>query len=366
MVACDNALAKTAFMPLFNIQPDERTARLITVVVLLVQVGLVLASTRLASIINSSAVVMELVIVAALGVALIIAVLVSGGGSVGNLVSRGVAQGSSDYFDVGGGLMAAMIMGLATLVGFDAAANLAEEAEDPHRSVPRAVVGSVVAAGVLGLAFLITLTVVIKDIPRVTPSDSPVATVVRDQLGSSTERIFLVAITLAFFGAGIAVMTACSRLVFAMARDGRFPAHGLMRRVNPRTHTPIPATVLVFVVGVVLIVALPGFALLKLIIASTILPKIIYGSTIVLYLVVRKRLGRREGALVWVACVLFVLRVPREALVPDLIVVGLVAAGALFLLGLLTFHREVLEVEPGEASVSGPEGPAVAGSPEPG
>ena len=68
----------------------------------------------------------------------------------------------------------------------------------------------------------------------------------------------------------------------------------------------------------------------------------------------------------WVACVLFVLRVPREALVPDLIVVGLVAAGALFLLGLLTFHREVLEVEPGEASVSGPEGPAVAGSPEPG
>ncbi|MER6561376.1 hypothetical protein ABT300_27335 [Streptomyces sp. NPDC001027] len=39
-----------------------------------------------------------------------------------------------------------MITGLATLVGFDSAANLAEEAKDPHRTVPRAIVGSVVAA----------------------------------------------------------------------------------------------------------------------------------------------------------------------------------------------------------------------------
>ena len=64
--------------------------------------------------------------------------------------------------------MLAMIMGLATLVGFDAAANLAEEAKDPFRSVPRAIVGSVVAAGVLGLLFLIALTVAIDDIPAVT------------------------------------------------------------------------------------------------------------------------------------------------------------------------------------------------------
>jgi amino acid transporter len=365
VVGVDDALAHTAFMPLFDMRPDETTARVITIVVLLIQVLLVLASTRLASVINSSAVAIELVIVIALGIGLIIALIVSGTGSEQNLVSRGVTQGSSDYLAVGGGLMGAMIMGLATLVGFDAAANLAEEAKDPFRSVPRAIVGSVVAAAVLGLGFLITLTLAIKSVPRVTFSDSPVATIIRDQLGSATERIFLVAITLAFFGAGIAVMTACSRLVFAMSRDGRFPGHTLMRRVHPRTHTPIPATVLIFVVGVVLMVALPGAALLKLIIASTILPTIIYGGTIVLYLAVRKRLGRREGAfnlgrfelpvaigsLAWVVCALFVLTVPGEALVPDLIVAGLLAAGGLFLLGLLTFRREVLEVESGETTV---------------
>lgn len=129
--------------------------------------------------------------------------------------------------------MLAMIMGLATLVGFDSAANLAEEARDPFRTVPRAIVGSVVAAGVLGMLFLITLTVAIDDIPRVSAEGSPVAAIMRDQLGPAMERTLLVAIAIAFFGAGIVVMVACSRLVFAMSRDARFPAHRLMRRVNP-------------------------------------------------------------------------------------------------------------------------------------
>lgn len=40
-----------------------------------------------------------------------------------------------------------MIMGLATLVGFDSAANMAEEARDPFRSVPRAIVVLYLAVG---------------------------------------------------------------------------------------------------------------------------------------------------------------------------------------------------------------------------
>jgi amino acid transporter len=377
VVAADNALAKTAFMPLFNMQPNERMARLITLVVLLIEVLVVVASTRLASMINSSAVALELVLVLGFSIALIVAVIVTGHGSEGNLVSRGVAP-RSDYFAIGGGLMDAMILGLATLVGFDSAANLAEEAKDPFRSVPRAIVGSVVAAGVLGLLFLIALTVAIKSIPRVTGSDSPVAQIVGDHFGAGTEKIFLIGITLAFFGAGIAVMTGCSRLVFAMSRDARFPAHRLLRRVNPHTHTPIPATFLIFVVGVVLMVALPGAALLKLIISGSIMMPVIYGATIVLYLVVRKRLDRREGAfnlgrfelpvaisaLVWVVCALFVITVPAESFIPDMIVIGLVLAGGLYLLGVLLFRRGVLDAEPGDGGVvegyAVPDGPTAA------
>lgn len=170
VVAVDNALASQAFMPLIGMGPDEDTARVITLVVLLVQTVLAVASTRLVSLINTVAVGLELALVVVVVIALVIAVAVTGDGAVGNLTSRGVVEHAPGYFAVGGGLMLAMIMGLATLVGFDSAANLAEEAKDPFRTVPRAIVGSVVAAGVLGMLFLITLTVAIDDIPASAPT----------------------------------------------------------------------------------------------------------------------------------------------------------------------------------------------------
>jgi amino acid transporter len=365
VVAADDALASDAFMPMAGMAPNEDTARLITVAVLGIQAVLAIASTRLVSMINATAVGLELFLVVVVAIALIVAVLVTDTGSAANLTSRGVAVNAPNYFAVGGGLMFAMIMGLTTLVGFDSAANLAEEAKDPYRSVPRAIVGSVVAAGILGLLFLITLTIAIDDIPGVSASDSPVAMIMRDQLGSEMEKTLLVAVTFAFFGAGIVVMTACSRTVFAMSRDARFPAHRLLRRVNPRTHTPVPATILIFVLGVVLMVALPGAALLKLIEASTILPAIIYGFTVVLYLAVRKRLDRKKGAfdlgrfelpvaigaLVWSVAALFALVSPPAAIVPVLVVVGLLIVGALYFLRMLIFDRETLETEPGDVSV---------------
>ncbi len=208
VVAVDFALASQAFMPLAGIEPDERTARLITLLVLLIQAVLAIASTRIVSLLNGAAVGVDLALVV-LTVALIVAVLVTPPIS---LPSAGF-DARDDH-------------GTGNPRRFDAAAYLAEEAKDPFRSVPRAIVGSVVAAAVLGLVFLIALTVTIRDIPAITADGSPVAAIM----------------------------------------------------------------------GVMLMVAMPGAALLELITAGTILPAITYGSTIVLYLAVRKRLDRRTGA----------------------------------------------------------------------
>lgn len=362
VVALDNALASQALMPLFGIPASENTARMITVAILVIQAVLVIASTRLLGLITSSAVGIELAIVVVLVIALAVVMLFTGSGDLGNLTSRGIAAADPNYYAVGGGLMAGMIMGLTTLVGFDSAANLAEEAKDPFRSVPRAIVASVVAAGVLGLLFLIALTVAIKDIPAVSASGSPVAVIIRSQLGPITERILLAGLAFAMFGAGMVIMAACSRQVFAMARDKRFPAHGLMRKVNQRTQTPVPATILILAVGLVLMLVLPGDALVQLIVASTILPALIYGAIVILYLAVRKRLGHKDGgfslgrfempvaiaALIWEAFVLFVLVTPGDATIPTLIVLGLILAGGVYFAYMLIFHREVIDTEPGE------------------
>jgi amino acid transporter len=365
VVAIDNALASQALMPLLNIPADEDTARWITVAVMPLQAVIAILSVRLVAMINSAAVGLELVIVLVLGIALVIAVAVSGRGSVANLTSQGVAENAPNYFGVGGGLMLAMIMGLATLQGFDAAANMAEEAKNPFRDVPRAMVGSVVAAGALGMLFLIALTIAIDDIPRVTAAQSPVAVIMLDQLGPVVQRCLLVAIVFAFFGGGLVMMVACSRIIFAMARDDRFPASRLMRRVNPTTKTPIPATVLILVVGVVLMIGMPGAALLELLVAGSITPAMLYTMTVVLYLAVRKRFVRREGAfdlgradlpvavsaLIWMGLVLFVLIAPATSIVPVIIVGALIVFGAIYFGYLWFFRREVLETEPGKVEM---------------
>jgi amino acid transporter len=361
VVAIDNAMASQCLMPLFNMAPSEVTARLITVVLMVIQAVIVIASTRIVGLTNSLAVGVELAIVVVLGIALAVAVVLTGHGSTQNLFSQGIAAGAPNYFALGGGLMASLIMGLSTLVGFDAAANMAEEAKDPFRSVPRAIVGSVVAAAGLGFLFVIVLTIAITDMARVSASNSPVAEIMRDQFGPGLERPFLLVIAIAFFGAGLVTMAAASRIIFAMSRDKRFPAHRLFKRVNPRTQTPIPATLLVLGLGIALMVVMPGGALLQLILAGAVLTSLPYAMTIILYLVVRRKLGRKEGAfdlgrfelpvavvaLIWVLAALFVVIASSATIVPILIVLGLMLAGGGYFVFLLKCRREVLEHEPG-------------------
>jgi amino acid transporter len=363
--AIDNALATQCLMPLFNMAPDEGTARTITIALLVIQAVIVVMSTRIVGWMNSLAVGVELAIVVVLGIALTIAVVVTGHGSTDNLVSQGIAAGSPNYLALGGGLMGALIMGLSTLIGFDAAANMAEEAKNPLRDVPRAIVGSVVTAAVLGMLLVVALTVAIRDMTAASTSNSAVAEIMHQQFGPGLERPFLLVIAIAFFGAAVVSMAATSRMIFAMSRDDRFPGHRLFKRVNPRTHTPIPATLLQLVLGIALIVGITGNAMIQLILAGAILVTIPYAMTVVLYLAVRGKLERQAGAfslgrfevpvavtaLVWLLAAAFVSIASAPTIVPILIVVGMLLSGAGYLGYLMMFRREVLEQEPGVTDV---------------
>jgi hypothetical protein len=92
---------------------------------------------------------------------------------------------------------------------------------------------------------------------------------------------------------------------------------------------------------------------------------IIYGATVILYLVVRKRLAAKEGAfslgradlpvaigaLVWLVVALLVLVLPHESRVLVLIDLGLLLAGGVFFLFMLTWDRASLEAEPADMSL---------------
>lgn len=364
-VTIDNALASQCLMPLLNMEPNETTARVITVALLVIQFVLAVAATRIVGWVNSLSVGVELAILLVIGFALTIALFVAGNSSTANLFSRGIAEGAPGYFAIGGGLMAASIMGLSTLVGFETASNMAEEAKNPTRSVPRAIVGSVTAASILGMLFVIVLTVSITDIGRVSNTESPVAEIMNERFGPGFERPLLAAITLAFFGAALVSMVSGARYIYAMSRDGRFPAHKVMRRVNPRTRTPIPATLVVLAVGAILMAVMPGDALLQLILAGAIVTILPYLMTIILYLATRHKLDRRPGgfdlgrwefpvaigALGWAVISLFVVIASSTTPTPIVIAFGLSAVGLLYFAYMWKFDRDVLEHEPGDPNL---------------
>jgi amino acid transporter len=363
-VTIDNALASQCLMPLFNMEPNENTARVITVIVLVIQFILAIAATRIVGWVNSLSVGVELAILVVIGVALTVAILVTGHGSPANLFSRGITEGAPDYFAIGGGLMAASIMGLSTLVGFETASNMAEEAKDPTRTVPRAIIGSVTAASVLGMLFVIVLTISITNMAKVSNSESPVAEIMNQRFGPGFERPLLAAISLAFFGAALVSMVSGARYIYAMSRDGRFPAYKVMRRVNSRTRTPIPATMVVLAVGVILMALMPGGALLQLIMAGAIVTILSYLLTVILYLATRRKLDHKSGgfnlgrwewpvaiaALAWAIISLFIVIATSPTLTPIVFAFGLSAVGALYFVYMLKFNPKVLEDQPGDAN----------------
>ena len=116
-------------------------------------------------------------------------------------------------------------------------------------------------------------------------------------------------------------------------------------------------------------VVLPGDALVELLTGGSILPALMYGGIVVLYLAVRTKLERREGgfnlgrfelpitivALLWVGLALFVLVTPPGSLVPVLIVLGLVFSGGLYFAWLMIFRRAVFEAEESEPQTSTPD-----------
>ena len=188
--------------------------------------------------------------------------------------------------------MLGFLLGAFTIVGFESAANLAEETNDPERVVPRAMWQAVLASGVLGFFFILAVTLAAGDPVALAESGTPIADVIDNTLGSAVATLLLVMVVLAIFACGLVIMMTGVRLTWAMSRDERFPGWQQWNQISPTFHTPLKATVL-YVVLAELILAIFSHsetALFTLFGAATLLPAVMYASTVVLYLIKRKSL----------------------------------------------------------------------------
>ena len=147
------------------------------------------------------------------------------------------------------GLMAAYVM-----VGFGSAGELAEETRDPRRVAPRtirmALTVSAIGGGLMLLGTLMAAPTLDEQL-----ATGGLPYVLDSVLGSFWGKVLLVDVAVAIFICTLAIQTACSRLMFSMARDGRLPFSAQLAHVNSRTGTPILPSILIGVlcIGILLV-----------------------------------------------------------------------------------------------------------------
>ena len=128
-------------------------------------------------------------------------------------------------------------------IGLDAVSTAGEEVKDPHRTMPLAI-----------LIALVTVTTVYMLVTAVAVAAQP-ATAFEDQeagLSAILEQVTgsprpgpvqAAGAVISIFSVTLIVIYGQTRILFAMARDGMLPE--IFHRVNPRTLTPVPNTIIV-------------------------------------------------------------------------------------------------------------------------
>ena len=151
--------------------------------------------------------------------------------------------------------LASMLMAAYVMYGFDSAAELSEETNDPRRTAPRAILRCMVVSAVGGGLLIVATLMAAPDITAPELSTQGIAYVLTAQLGDVVGRIVLAVVGISIFSAALAISASATRVMFSMARDGRLPFARALSAVSPRTHTPILPGVVVgaLSIGVLLI-----------------------------------------------------------------------------------------------------------------
>ncbi len=138
-----------------------------------------------------------------------------------------------------GTFLVAMFMSLFVIYGFDTAGTLAEETRDPRREAPKAIIGSIVGAFIIGGIFLFAMLLAIPDLHDAIKNGFGPAQIIDANFGNAFSTVFLLVVSAAIFVCCLSIMTSTVRLCFGMSRDDALPASKQLSWVHPKLHTPV-------------------------------------------------------------------------------------------------------------------------------
>jgi amino acid transporter len=224
------------FAPYVGLGSSQGIIILVTVIVIFLYLVIHLAGIRLTSNINNVSVVTELVGIMAVGIGLFVYSIVRGlpDANVSFLTTHG-ASGSTAGFSA---FAVSALVGAWTLMGFEGAADLAEEAKNPRISVPRAIIYAELISAVVGFVVLLGFTMAIPNLAATQANGTPLLYIMSHRLPSMVTDLAMVMVFIAIFACGLMNMAAVSRQGFSMSRDNMLPFSKQLTKVSSRRRSP--------------------------------------------------------------------------------------------------------------------------------
>ena len=241
-----------------------------------------------------------------LTVTVLAAVLGSGGGAVdqANDAVSGVVRAG-----VVGAIFAGLVPALFSFGGWQHALWMAGEVRRPRRNVPRAIVGGVL---VVVIVYVLVNWAYLRLLgyDGVVASTATAADAVAAVWPGTGKRLVALAVAVSAFGVLNAQLLSGPRLVYGMARDGRF--FRPFAQASERFGTPVAAIVLIGGLSLVLLVAASGRVVELLLTGVVFIDAIFFVLTAAALLVLRRRRPSARR----------LVRVPFYPLVPLLFIAG--------------------------------------------
>lgn len=182
---------------------------------------------------------------------LILAVAIISKGGVGGNTLAVFSPGQTSWNAVFNGILFAVTL----FIGFEAAASIAEETENPRRSIPIAVVGAVALSAALYIFVCYAATIgfgkTALEKGAWFSAASPMGTLATTYVGNWLSVVIDLVIILDALSLSIAIMVTASRIIFAFGRDGLLPRAAAQ---TSKYDTPVVGNVVIAIWSILLLI----------------------------------------------------------------------------------------------------------------
>ena len=216
-------------VPFFGLPNSNRNVVIATIATLVAAALINHYGIRLASLVNDVSVIAEILGTVLIGLLLLGMALIRKIHPISFLFTYPHQSSMGAYLIA---FLTASLMSVWTLGGFEAAANVAEETHLPQKRIPTAIVLSEILAVVFGLLVLIGFTLAVPSVDVASHNPTPLLYIIGSYFPKYVVVAALLLVSIAIFACVLANLTTITRLIWAMARDGKVPASRFLSKVS--------------------------------------------------------------------------------------------------------------------------------------